>query len=185
MGEDMPRINDDILSIKGQLHHISSQADIGVDGYKAYMTLTKDYLADQAQFWAAQDDLKTLVHSLVEDCATHHQPQDWDNCLSTVRAPDGSHMGWDIHSHSRGLSSLGAGHTIHAHPEAPTPHGYTTSSDSCDKHSHMDAQVDSCTTRSHMDARVHLPESCHQHKPTLALVGIPWTKGICLILALH
>ena len=46
----MPRIHDDILSIKGQLRHIVSQADIGVDAYKAYMMLTKDYLADQAQF---------------------------------------------------------------------------------------------------------------------------------------
>ncbi len=90
----MPRIHDDILSIKGQLRHIVSQADIGVDAYKAYMMLTKDYLADQAQFWAAHDDLKTLAHSLVEDHATHHQPQDWDDCLSTVRVPDGSHGGW-------------------------------------------------------------------------------------------
>jgi hypothetical protein len=31
MGEDMPRIHDDISSIKGQLRHISSQADIGVN----------------------------------------------------------------------------------------------------------------------------------------------------------
>ncbi len=80
----MPHIHDDIFSIKGQLHHVSSQADIGVNAYKAYMTLTKDYLADQAQFWVPHDDLKTLIHSLVEDHATHHQPWDWDNCLSTV-----------------------------------------------------------------------------------------------------
>jgi hypothetical protein len=65
--EDMPLLQDNITSINDQLRHLSSQADIGVNAYKAYMMLTDNYIADQAQFRAAHADLKEFVHSLVDE----------------------------------------------------------------------------------------------------------------------
>jgi hypothetical protein len=61
LGEDMPLLQVNITTIKDQLRHFSSQADIGVNAYKAYMMLTDDYIADHAQFRAAHADLKEMI----------------------------------------------------------------------------------------------------------------------------
>jgi hypothetical protein len=69
LGEYMRLLQGNITSIKDQLCNLFSQVDVGVDAYKAYMTMTlaKDYIAGQAQFRTAHMNLDDLVHSLVEE----------------------------------------------------------------------------------------------------------------------